>query len=152
VSDKEKIKPTFFRPFPLQIKKRPPGYIDLVCIYAGIGLLGILIVYLFPWISYLVPPCFFYRITGFPCPSCGMTRSVFSFSRLDIGAAFFYNPLFAICSIGIILTTVFSISLYFFDKRYLHWELKSYHWLSLRWIILSAILTNWLYLILFLPE
>ena len=32
-------------------------------------------------------------ITGFPCPTCGLTRSVISLLKLDFKAAFRYNPM-----------------------------------------------------------
>ena len=39
-------------------------------------------------------PCLFYEVTGLLCPGCGNTRAVVSLLRLDIPAAFWYNPLF----------------------------------------------------------
>ena len=36
--------------------------------------------------------CPFRRITGVPCPSCGMTRATLSLLRLDFNAYFAYNP------------------------------------------------------------
>lgn len=38
--------------------------------------------------------CIYKRITGLPCPGCGMTRAFLSFFRGDIGQAFYYHPLF----------------------------------------------------------
>ena len=40
--------------------------------------------------------CPFYRLTGIPCPGCGMTRAFLAAARLDFGAAFAYHPLFPI--------------------------------------------------------
>lgn len=36
--------------------------------------------------------CGMLLLTGAPCPQCGMTRSWVHAVRLDLGAAFFYNP------------------------------------------------------------
>ena len=38
--------------------------------------------------------CVFRRVTGLPCPSCGMTRSYLALFRGDIKTAFFMHPLF----------------------------------------------------------
>ncbi|MCL2415752.1 MAG: DUF2752 domain-containing protein [Defluviitaleaceae bacterium] len=38
--------------------------------------------------------CIFYRTTGVPCPSCGMTRAFRELFIADIAGAFWYHPLF----------------------------------------------------------
>ena len=38
--------------------------------------------------------CVFRRITGLPCPSCGMTRAYISLFKGDISGAFLMHPLF----------------------------------------------------------
>ena len=37
-------------------------------------------------------PCPFYELTGLPCPGCGTTRMFLALFRLDLPAAFAYNP------------------------------------------------------------
>lgn len=54
-------------------------------------------------------PCPLNRITGIPCPGCGMTRAYLSLLRLDFAAAFRFNPMF--WSVPILLL------LYLFDGR-----------------------------------
>ena len=39
-------------------------------------------------------PCLFRSITGLECPGCGNSRAALALLRLDIAAAFGYNPLF----------------------------------------------------------
>ena len=51
--------------------------------------------------------CLFKRITGLPCPGCGMTRAWFSLLKLDIEGAFYYHPLFWLAPV-----LVFVIALY----------------------------------------
>jgi hypothetical protein len=36
--------------------------------------------------------CWFYNVTGLPCPGCGMTRSLASISHLHLGEAVRYHP------------------------------------------------------------
>ena len=38
--------------------------------------------------------CVCLRLTGFPCPGCGMTRAVLAALRLDFSAAFAAHPMF----------------------------------------------------------
>lgn len=47
--------------------------------------------------------CVFLRVTGYPCPSCGMTRSVMSTVRFNFQRAIEMNPL------GIALVLVFGV-------------------------------------------
>ncbi len=37
-------------------------------------------------------PCFYYTTTGFYCPGCGISRMFLALFKLQIGEAFFYNP------------------------------------------------------------
>ena len=37
-------------------------------------------------------PCPFYKITGWQCPGCGISRMLISLIRLDLVSAYNYNP------------------------------------------------------------
>lgn len=39
------------------------------------------------------PLCAFHAVTGLPCPGCGMTRAFLALGRLDLRAAWAFNPL-----------------------------------------------------------
>lgn len=43
-------------------------------------------------------PCIFYRITGFQCPGCGVTRMCLALMRFDFVEAYHYNKLLFIIS------------------------------------------------------
>ncbi|MBP6963751.1 MAG: DUF2752 domain-containing protein [Armatimonadetes bacterium] len=47
--------------------------------------------------------CVFYRVTGYPCPTCGMTRSLAALAHLDFGRALSFNP------IAVILAAFFAL-------------------------------------------
>lgn len=78
--------------------------------------------------------CLIRGIIGIPCPACGMTRAIKSLIRLNVKAAIYYNPLFlmpfifilvlifkrkyikvtaTICAITLIIVYIFRMSLYF---------------------------------------
>ena len=50
-----------------------------------------------------LPRCAFKTITGLPCPTCGVTRTIIALSRGDVARAMFLNPLAAIaCAFGLL--------------------------------------------------
>lgn len=49
--------------------------------------------------------CIIKKIIGFPCPSCGVTRSLTALVRLDFHESFYYHPL----SIFIVISILYFI-------------------------------------------
>lgn len=47
--------------------------------------------------------CFLKRITGFPCPSCGLTRAYLSAMRFDFESALYFHPLFWVVPLMIVV-------------------------------------------------
>lgn len=43
--------------------------------------------------------CPVYRLTGVPCPGCGMSRAFIAAAKLDFRAAFAYHPLFPVFAV-----------------------------------------------------
>ena len=46
------------------------------------------------------PGCPVKKLTGFPCPACGSGRATLALARLDLFAAFAFNPLFTIAALA----------------------------------------------------
>ena len=66
---------------------------------ASLCLLGVALVT--PGIE--LPRCVFKTLTGLPCPTCGVTRTIIALSRGDVDRAMFLNPLAAIaCAFGLL--------------------------------------------------
>lgn len=57
--------------------------------------------------------CLIYNTTGFPCPTCGMTRAYLALLRGDLQGAVFYHPLF-------FLVPVLLYAMYFRRNRLLY--------------------------------
>lgn len=58
--------------------------------------------------------CVFKRLTGIPCPGCGLTRGFLAILRLDFSSAFSYN----ILVIPLFLCMCAAALLFFFDRKH----------------------------------
>lgn len=145
--------------------------LDASVVVLPLFLLGFLLARFAAPIFMLLPNCTFHAAFGFPCPSCGMTRAGLALAQGDFFQAFAHHPLFVI-SIGIlslwsagqwleILGRKNFIALCFsevqrkFFRIYRRAEISRHPSLSstesrnwLRWLVISAMGLNWLYLII----
>jgi len=95
----------------------------------------------------LLPPCLFKHLTGIPCPTCGVTRSVVSLSKLDLYDSFLYNPLSMISIFALILFSPAFITAWLFRKR-LEIVLAERDRKFLRISLVLVLMANWAFLIL----
>ncbi|MBN1623217.1 MAG: DUF2752 domain-containing protein [Clostridia bacterium] len=80
--------------------------------------LAILVIVLFLLLA-SVDLCLFRRLTGLPCPSCGMTRAYISLFKGNIANAFFMHPLFPLVPVIMILLIVSRYRKKHFTKTYI---------------------------------
>ncbi len=81
-------------------------------------LMALLVVAAFMLLSN-VDLCIFRRVTGLPCPSCGMTRAYISLFKGDIANAFFMHPLFPLVPVIAVLLIVSRYKEKHFTKTYI---------------------------------
>ncbi len=62
-------------------------------------------------------PCIFYKITGYYCPGCGITRCLFSLLNLNFYEAFRYNQLVFMLLPFIGVCVSYKIYLYIWNKE-----------------------------------
>ncbi len=62
-------------------------------------------------------PCIFYKITGYKCPGCGITRALFSILNGNIKEAFKYNKLLFIVTPFLIIYFIYKSYIYILDKK-----------------------------------
>jgi hypothetical protein len=93
-----------------------PRVIQAVCLACCAGLLGAA-VWLKPDPRGLgtheqlhFPPCTLHRVTGVPCPGCGMTTAFAAAVRFQFVAAFWANPLGLLLCAGVALFGLFSLA------------------------------------------
>ena len=65
-------------------ERKPNRVLRLLLIHLGAA--ALLAVWL--WLT----GCPIYRLTGIPCPGCGMTRALFRLLSLDFAGAWYYHP------------------------------------------------------------
>ena len=100
------------------------------------------------WLNPPLPKCVFKSITGFPCPTCGATRSFEELSQFHIVNTFLMNPLVFLICIGGGLFAIYSFGVYFLKipPISIHWNKKRNN--VARILAIAAILINWAYLII----
>ena len=83
----------------------------LLCIlpFAAAGLLLLLKMLYAAFVMPHMPPCLLRTATGFLCPSCGMTHSIFALCRLDLAESLRQN---ALIPSGVLLALLYYIELW----------------------------------------
>ncbi|MBQ3537445.1 MAG: DUF2752 domain-containing protein [Clostridia bacterium] len=77
------------------------------------------------------------KFTGLLCPGCGNTRAAMALLRLDIAAAFSYNPLFPVEFFYLIWVYVFACKRYIKTKRFTY--SPPCQWLDLAILVILTI-------------
>ena len=99
-----------------------------------------------------IPACGFRTLTGRPCPFCGSTRSFLAWSNLDFGLAFLLNPMLFLASAAICASFVMWLVDRLFYREWHAAAVRCARKLPLTAILTSAVLLNWVYLLLTLPN
>lgn len=102
------------------------------------------------WLSFGLPwpGCWFRRLTGLPCPTCGATRCAMSLLHGDIAGAWRHNPLIFVCYAGTLILNLYAacVLLFHFPRvRLAH--LPSWIKRCLCVLVVFALATNWIYLL-----
>ncbi len=123
--------------------------IDHELIWSTIGLFIFSVARWFPFSYFTLPPCPFKVLTGYPCCTCGVTRSLLAFVRGDFLSAFTLNPLMALCAVGGAAYFCYALTVLVFRLPRIRWSLTT-RWerIAVRVVILVVSLANWVYLIM----
>jgi hypothetical protein len=110
---------------------------------ASLCLLGVALVT--PGIQ--LPRCAFKTITGLPCPTCGVTRTVIALSRGDVERGLFMNPLAAIaCAAALVYLAYAAVVLALRLPRFRPTvSAVGARWLRIATVAVVAV--NWIWLI-----
>jgi hypothetical protein len=93
-----------------------------------------------------LPVCIFHEITGYPCFTCGGTRSLIALSQFDLVSSFMFNPLVPLFALGLIV-----FSLLFFagavTNRSVKISLTKRGKRIIRYSVFIILALNWAFLI-----
>lgn len=135
----------------MQLARRrlAPGELDheLVWLSVSIGSLGLAVAWLaigLPW-----PHCLFHDLTGFPCLTCGATRSAIAFLHGNFLTALKWNPLVFAALCGLSVFNVYAVAALVFHAP----RLRIHHFtpvekLCIRGSVVALLLANWIYLLI----
>ena len=120
----------------------PLWAVALVLVWLAVGGLT---VFLSSRLGQPVQLCVFKGLTGFPCPTCGLTRGTLCLLQGQAGYAWLRNPflfsLFGLFVLGILLRVIFArrVRVHLTDRQ-----------CRIAWVLVAAaFLVNWLYVILY---
>lgn len=94
-----------------------------------------------------LPTCGFKAVTGLPCPTCGLTRTIIALSRGNVQRAAFMNPLATIlCFAGLLYLLYAAIVLALRLPRFRP-TVTATGARRVRIVAVTAIAVNWIWLI-----
>ncbi|MCX8035597.1 MAG: DUF2752 domain-containing protein [Candidatus Sumerlaeia bacterium] len=128
-------------------KRLPAGCLDHERIW-GIAAAGFGIIAAIAPLDALRFSCPLKQLTGWPCVTCGMTRAVLAWRRLDLAAAFGANPLVAALAVFAVFYAVYACTVALLNTRRLRISLtRRWEPNAIRVLAVAALLANWIYLI-----
>jgi hypothetical protein len=94
-----------------------------------------------------LPLCTFKTITGLPCPTCGVTRTIIALSRGQLSRALYMNPLIAVACGLALLYLLYCATVFAFRLPRFRPTVTAAGARRLRIAGLAVLLVNWAWLI-----
>ncbi len=133
----------------IEFARREPGGIEFGIIYGMIALLALVTARFLPFPG-LTPVCVFKVVTGFPCPTCGSTRSLVHLSHGRFFDALAMNPLVATAVVVLVAALLWGTLTRLCHGPRIRLILSASEADRIRMVAVLALLLNWLYLIFIL--
>ena len=96
----------------------------------------------------MLPSCQFKAFTGFPCPTCGTTRSLVHLANGDLPGSLLMNPAVALGMIAAILWLLYNTIIVLFATSRFTLSFTRSESNTARAAALALLLLNWWYLVL----
>jgi uncharacterized protein DUF2752 len=133
----------------MRLVRRPlaPGAVDHELIWLPVSLVSLALaagwfVLALPW-----PHCLFLATTGHPCLTCGATRCAIAFFHLEFWRAFQWNPLVFVVLCGFTMFDAYAFAILVFRLPRLRLQFSSREKNVVRYVAVTALLLNWIYLL-----
>ncbi len=126
--------------------RREHGRIEFGMIYGGIALLLLFAARFLP-VLVLAPDCTFKLLTGFPCPTCGSTRSLVHLAHGRLFSAITLNPLTSAVIAGAVLAFLYGSIAVLFDAPRPSFSFSDAEERKIRVLFFLVLFANWAYLI-----
>ena len=115
---------------------------------AALSLVAGLLLLALPPARLLLTACPFKAITGYPCASCGATRSLLALLEGDVATSFAMNPLFALIYVAAAAFALYGFVVVAFGLPRLRLSVSARGLrLALAVCVPAAVCANWAYLI-----
>lgn len=124
----------------------PEGRLPLGAVFGGTVLLGAALVGLLGLDRLPFTVCYFKALSGFPCPTCGSTRTLGCLAHGDLFGAFAMNPLAAV-GLLVLLPWAAADLVLLTRGRALELSVSPPLGRVLRVVAVAAVLANWAYLV-----
>lgn len=127
---------------------RPNRSFGTVDALALIGVVGLAIARWVP-IAMLIPfwGCGFRKLTGIPCPGCGLTRVADRVAHFNVLGALKANPLGTVAAVGFALAIVASVAHLTFKVPVPELVLDDREWKRVRWGAVALFALNYAWVI-----
>ena len=129
---------------------QPKTKIDHELLWTTVGIISLAITLIAIQVlnlNNILPKCIFHHITGYPCISCGSTRSLISLLRFDVKVAFLMNPLACLIYLTWFAYSLYSLVVISFDLPRLRFSFTPREVLIFRITLFLIFVSNWTWLI-----
>ena len=125
-----------------------PGELDHEAIWLAVSLATLAGAWFWLYLRLPIPPCTFHRVTGFPCPTCGATRTLRYTFHHDWWAAAGTNPLAFFGYGAVVLYDLYAAIVLAFRLPRLRFDVIPKRVGNIvRYTTIGVILANWAWLV-----
>jgi hypothetical protein len=129
----------------ISLRKKHPGEIEFGIIFGSLAIMALVAARYLPLMD-IMPSCQFKAFTGFPCPTCGTTRSLVDLAKGDLQGSLLMNPVLALGMILAIVWFFYNSIIVLFNTSRFALSLSRPESDAVRVAALAFLLLNWYYL------
>ncbi|MHB8843449.1 MAG: DUF2752 domain-containing protein [Nitrospirota bacterium] len=131
----------------ISLRSRNPGEIEFGIIFGSMAVMALIAARFLP-LTDMAPSCVFKTFTGFPCPTCGTTRSLVRLANGDLTGSLLMNPAVALGMIAAILWLLSNTIIVLLDTSRFTLSFTRSESNMVRVAALTLLLLNWWHLVL----